>query len=304
MFRKSLLLLGLAWMYLACSPEKSQPKSSLSVIATVDTTKVRIGEKIHFKVSTVGSVGMTIQYPTLELLSDSVQYHDFNYIQNQNGIVGISCEISYWDTGTYWTPAYEIQVLNKDSTYNYSLSADPIQIDVISSIILGGQTTIRPIKGPVPVSGLFPMKLSIMVGLLLFLIGTMIWIWKKRIHISPEVNRKEIIIKDPFEEAISRLNQLEHETNVKLFYVELSYLLRELVERVFYIRTLEMTTLEISENGHLFQLDKSIFKNWVSQLEKADLVKYAKYVPDLDSCGRDRRWASQFIHEIKVLSEI
>ena len=304
MFNKAILIIGFVLFSIACDSEKDNPQSSLTIIASVDTTQARIGEKIRYKVITDGNKGKIIQYPVLEQLSDSVQYQSFAFIQNKSDTVGITCEISYWDTGTFWTLAYQIQILNNDSTPNYTLRADPIQINILSTITPRQQPSIKPIKGPVPVSEPFPIKIISRIGLLLILMGTMVWVWRKRIQTTPGLKLNDKIKIDPFEQANERLLLLKTETNIKLFYVELSHLLRELVERVFFIRTLEMTTQEILENETLFQMEKRLFTSWISQLEKSDLVKYAKYVPSLESCDQDRRLASDFIQKIKMLSEI
>ena len=297
-------MIGFILFNIACHSEKEILQSPLTIVASVDTTQVRIGEKIRYKVLAEGSEDKIIQYPVLKQLSDSVQYQSFTFILNNTDTLGVTCEISYWDTGTFWTPAYQIQILNNDRNPSYSLRADQIQINVLSTITPGQQSPIKPIKGPVPVSEPLPIKIISMIGLLLVLMGTMVWVWKKRIQPPPVSKLHDIIMVDPLIQANERLSLLDPEANIKIFYVELSYLLRELVERVFYIRTLEMTTQEISENEDLFQMDAQLFSSWISLLEKSDLVKYAKYTPSLDLCNQDRSWASDFVQKIKMLSEI
>jgi hypothetical protein len=251
-----------------------------------------------------GTAGKIIDFPSLSILSDSMAINHFAHIHEKDNISGIRCEIVFWDTGKFYTPEYQIHILNQDSSVQYSLSANPIQIEILSSITSGDQLNIRPIKGPVSVRALFPLRLLILFGLLLILLGFMFWIWKKRVGEVKHVPQKIILKKDPFERANERLEQCESQADIKLFYVELSYLMRELMEYVFYIRTLEMTTTEIENHAKLFSLKKELFEEWILLLKKADLVKYAKLLPEQTDCKNDLKWVKGFIDDIKVLSEI
>ena len=80
----------------------------------------------------------------------------------------------------------------------------------------------------------------------------------------------------PHENAKNRLLYLDTNGFSKDFYFELSHITRQFVEKSFYIRALEMTTEEISENENIFNMNDDIFHEWVNLLQKADLIKFAK----------------------------
>ena len=79
----------------------------------------------------------------------------------------------------------------------------------------------------------------------------------------------------PHELAKNRLLHLDTNGFSKEFYSELSHITRQFVEKSYYIRALEMTTEEISENKNIFKMNDDIFSEWVNLLQKADLCKFA-----------------------------
>ena len=95
--------------------------------------------------------------------------------------------------------------------------------------------------------------------------------------------------------ANNRLLQLDTNGFSKEFYSELSHITRQFVEKSCYIRSLEMTTEEISENKNIFKMNDDIFSEWVSLLQKADLIKFAKKSTPISEMEDDKNVAFNII---------
>tara|TARA_B100001093_G_scaffold215941_1_gene207225 strand:+ start:673 stop:1065 length:393 start_codon:yes stop_codon:yes gene_type:complete len=101
-------------------------------------------------------------------------------------------------------------------------------------------------------------------------------IWRRRLVRKHRKNLSNIQ-KNPFEIAKDRISSIKTTGFTKEIYVELSHIIREFIENVQYLNALEMTTEEIKQNKNIFSLNDDNFNELVQFLEKADLIKYAKF---------------------------
>ena len=124
----------------------------------------------------------------------------------------------------------------------------------------------------------------------------MIFIWTKRKSSTQitSIGKNQI---SPYKLANNRLLHLDTNGFSKEFYYELSHITRQFVERSFYIRALEMTTEEISENENIFKMNDDIFSQWVRLLQKADLIKYAKKSTPMSEMEDDKNIAFNIIEK-------
>ena len=130
---------------------------------------------------------------------------------------------------------------------------------------------------------------------MLFFISLMIFILTKRR--SPTKTRGNIKNQiSPYKFANNRLLHLDANGFSKEFYSELSHITRQFVEKSCYIRALEMTTEEISQNENIFKMNDDIFSEWVSLLKKADLIKFAKKSTPMSEMQDDKNVAFNIIN--------
>ena len=85
-------------------------------------------------------------------------------------------------------------------------------------------------------------------------------VWRRREYNILEVGNN-ITQKSPIEFARSKLISTNTNGFSKEFYIEISYITREFVEKSSFVRTLEMTTDEIKLNHNIFLVNKNIFSN-------------------------------------------
>jgi len=252
----------------------------------LDTNEAFVGEVIKWSI-TIDNIGdRKIGYPNLEIYTDSITLRDQNLLQENGKIFGIQFELMFWDTGLFNTPVYHIEVLNDSSDIEFSLQAPSLDIQINSILASNGENLLRPLLGPVPVKWVLPFKIILSWLLFFGLIIGMMWTWKKRKKIKYS-NLNYPIIETPEERANGRINELNISGFSKEFYTSLSHISREYMETKYFVRALEMTTLEIIEHRNLFPIDDQKFEAWVSILQFSDMVKYAREIPNAVQINSD-----------------
>ncbi|MDP7036728.1 MAG: hypothetical protein QF453_02225, partial [Candidatus Marinimicrobia bacterium] len=153
---------------------------SLSIVSELDTTQGFIGDIFQWTIKVEGQNDQAIRFPELEVSNDTISIRNQTLMHENGKLIGIEFEIVAWDTGDFITPDYGLEILKTDGTRDYSISANPIHYSVGSILNLSENTEYRPLKGPVSVKGIFPLK-TILLSIVLFAtLGSMIWIWNQR----------------------------------------------------------------------------------------------------------------------------
>ena len=260
---------------------------SINVSSEIDTSVGNIGDIITWKIIANNSNQNNVILPDLNLKGDSISIRSQRSILTDKGELGKVFEIAFWDTGRFHTPQYQISILNNEGDVKYDIEVEKLYLDIVSVINPTMDKIARPIKKPVPVKGIWPLKAISAMILNLIIIFAIYWIWKKRLkNIGQEPVYESI--EAPIDKAKRRLSDLNEKGFVKEFYTELSHITREFVEYSTYIRALEMTTEEIIQNKDLFPLDLDSFNDWTTLLLKADMVKYAKQPVEYSEMVLDR----------------
>ena len=269
---------------------------STIVSSELDTTQGYIGDVVNWTVLVDNAENRRIQFPELFLQDDTVSVRTQKLLYNKGIVTGITFELVFWDTGKFQTPAYQVDILNDSDTVISSIAPEPIELTIVSLLASTGNSDFRPIKGPVPVRSLFPLRLTVLGILAIFLIACIYWTWSQRINVKYQRN-EYLTSKSPREKAIRRLKELNINGFAKEYYAELSHISREYVEYSTFIRALEMTTKEINDNRNLFPINDKMFADWVKTLLIADLVKYARAIPDSTQMDLDHQKIICFIEQ-------
>ena len=177
------------------------------------------------------------------------------------------------------------------------MDAQRILLNIESLLGQNDSIKTRPLKGPVEVSKVIPYKLIIRTISLIFLIILAVFIWNMRRYNTIKVDNN-INQKTPLEVARSKLMLIDCNGFSKEFYIQISHITREFVEKFCFIRTLEMTTNEIKLNKNIFLANQNIFSKWIDLLEKADLIKFAKNEATVSEMEKDKKIALNIIENI------
>ncbi len=248
----------------------------MQITSELDTSLASVGDQVVWSIR-LNNIerNLSLEFPRLELKSDSISIISQSNILDNNLIIGQSFKLSFWETGDFLTPFYYVKAINNINKDEFNFEPERLSVKVIS--VLGGNSTndIRPLKGPVPVDSIFPMVSFIKIIIIFFFISLMIFIWTRRKSSKKIMSNIKNQI-SPHEFAKDRLLRLDTNGFSKEFYSELSHITRQFVEKSYYVRALEMTTEEIGQNENIFEMNDDIFSEWISLLQKADLIKFAK----------------------------
>lgn len=270
---------------------------SIAIVSNLDTTQGFIGDVFLWTVKVEGQKDESVQFPNLGDLSDTLSIRNESLIYENGKLVGIQFEIMAWDTGLFVTPDFDVHILKVDGTIDFSLSTIPIRFFVRSILVLAENPEFRPMKGPIPVKGIFPIKTVILSLILLTMLGSIIWTWKQRREIQYQ-KVDYLIMESPEDRAKRRLGELNESGLSKKYYADLSHISREYIETKYFVRALEMTTEEINEFRSLFPLEDGLFSDWAQFLSEADKVKYAREIPTSEKMSADKEKISSFISQV------
>lgn len=263
------------------------------VRAAFDTSRIYIGDQIHFSVTVEQPSGIKLDLPSLkDTLTRSIDILSGPVVDSSvisPGRIKISKQylVTSFDSGMYFVkPVYaELKDANGIKRYysDYSiLEVARVKIappDSSSKIF----DIVSPYRAPVTLGEIFPW-------ILLFFIAALV-VWAV-IRFGPRLKKKEKetftpeIIEPAHIIAFRELEKLREEKlwqagEVKKYYTRLTEILRQYLENRFGVFSLELTTSETLEALVITGFRKDETYNILkSVLNSADLVKFAKYKPE------------------------
>ena len=173
-------------------------------------------------------------------------------------------------------------VLNGDTVWSKSLSlkvVQPFKIDTASHKI----ADIKPVFNSKFNWGSFFLR--VLLGfIILGLLVALYFVYEKFIKKKPILSDKQIKLLLPAHVvALNQLDKIKQEKSwqqgrYKEYHTELTDVVREYIERMFDINSMEMTSEEILDHLRWLKLEKkSAYLNLQQILNLADLVKFAKW---------------------------
>jgi hypothetical protein len=184
------------------------------------------------------------------------------------------------------------------------IESEPLTIHV-SSVIAAEQPSLalaKPLAPPLPpkTSRSYLPWIAAAIALVLALAGFAVWIWRRGRKADPLSPREQA------ERELTRLaeNDLARR-DVKLFYVELTGVVRRYVEQTSGVRAPERTTEEfLSEIGRSHHFTPDERTRLQEFLESADLVKFAARRPRREDIEASVARARDFINQAAQRPEV
>ncbi len=265
---------------------------NVNVSASFDSTKIFIGDQIKFTVTVDQPSNQRLTLPFLrdtlcrniEILSGPVT----DTVAGKNGNVKVIQKylITSYDSGFYQVPPVFAELKNSQGIKRFY--SDYSQLRVMRVKIAPADTTAKffdivgPYRAPVTLGEILPWILIAAIA------GVLIWYVVRYIRSRRKLRAGEVPVINPDPAHIIALRALERlrekklwqKGETKVYYTELTMILRQYLQNRFSVYSLELTTDETLEilartgfqkNGAYNQL-KTI-------LTGADLVKFAKYKP-------------------------
>jgi hypothetical protein len=274
------------------------------VRAELDTSSALIGDQINLRLIVSKPASAQVNFPFLrdtlspkvEIISisaiDTASHISDTFILHQNLL------ISVFDTGFFEIPPLDFP-LNFHGVQD-TLRTLPIFFRVYA---VKTDSTLRDIKAIYKV----PLSFREITPYLLLLIAIGILTWFLIYYLKKRKKGERLMsVRNPLEPpdviALRALQKLKEEkpwmyNKVKYFHIRISEILRVYIEQRFHIPALEQTTDEILSSLKPTMCKDSEISRLSSVLKLADLVKFAKVIPDIEEDAKQLSAASEFVVE-------
>ena len=266
--------------------------SNISITTKLDTNEILIGDQFKFSLEVHRDKQTEIIWPDLGKAIQVDSTREIEVLSFQTDTVNqneMSREIrtyvlTVFDSGYYVIPPASFKYRNSPDD-SFSIATSEPMLLTVKGIEVDTAAAIKPIKEPLTM----PFKLSeiikeiaIGVGVLALIAGVILYLSlrKKKPVIIKRFVRKE----PPHEIALNKLRELEEKKlwqqgDVKLYYSELSEIIREYIEGRYNIPALESTTDEIMDRIQITGISNKLREDFRIMLQTSDLVKFAKASP-------------------------
>ena len=277
------------------------------VTSSIDSTTIKIGEELRYRIQVdadTTSVVVFSEEQTFQPLEMINSYPVDSATKGNSYKLTKTYGLTQFDSGVYTIPKQKI-IIGKKAFYTDSLKVwvNPVIVDTTKQKLFD----IKPIKD-VPKSrskiwaylAFFLLTLMAIAGLIF------LFIWRKK----PLTDAEKTAALPPYERARLALEKLNEDhyfqnENIKLFYSNLTLILRQYLDEKVYDQSLESTTdelvfrLKTLQAANQINLSENTLRNIETILKRADLVKFAKSEPDFELAKLDKNTIGLEIKQVK-----
>jgi len=271
----------------------------------VDTTAIRIGEQIQFKIAVNETANVV--FPKLQLDSlgkvEVVEALPTDTLKNR---LEKKYLLTSFDSGVYVIPQQMVLVNNnKFLTDSLMLDVATVKVDTTKQKMFPIKSIQREPKTFDDYKHLFwwLIPIFIIIAIILYFV-----LRKKEKKEAPKVYVA------PIQEALERLKELDEkhlleQNKIKIYYSELTDIVRTYIEKDINIPALESTTNELIETINDFNqssklgISKETIKDLKEILLSADLVKFAKSKPIVEEIKGHRNLSERILQNLKPVQE-
>lgn len=273
-----------------------------------DTTSLMIGDQIKFEIKVKTDSLNTVVFPEGQTFTplELVEANSIDTVKDK-GVITYSkiYHLTQFDSGSYTIPKQKIVIGNQ------VFFTDTLKTQFNAVAVDTTKQKLYEIKPKVRVSKSYP-KLLKQLGLLaisLIVLGVLLYIFlfrkksltkEEQLALLPSYDRAKLAIKSINQEDYISAN------NVKGYYSDLTFALKKYVDEKVFSKALECTTeefifkLKATQKSGDINLSKSAITSLESVLKRADLVKFAKSIPDVTVLESDKSSVDNKIDEIKA----
>jgi len=274
----------------------------------VDTTSIRIGEQITYKINIKIDSLDEITFPKAKDFAPFELIKEFkvdtNYL-DKKFIISKQFALTYFDSGTYYIPSQKLTLLNKEFELDsFEIIINPVKTDTTKQ----GLYDIKPImKSNTQIDFIFWFYILILITVICAFI-----FFRNKIFSFFTIQKLEVEYLTPYEKAVIELSKIKKltylsELDIKTYYSDLTFVIRNFIEEKIINNALECTTKELIQKLSLLKTTKklnfsnSTLKNIEDVFSRADLVKFAKYQPETQSALIDLETLTKELENIKSI---
>jgi len=264
------------------------------LLVAVDSTELRIGEKINIRYQIKGDSLSQIQFTEQPNFAPFELLEDFplDTLRSQaHYLFTKKYALIQFDSGTYWIPKQKILINGVGAiSDSISIRVNTVLVDTLKQPLFDIKPLVAVKRG---YKKLTQQILITVFGLILLILAVflVLRVQKKLIE-----KRKGL---PPFDRALLELKALEEERprlqeEYKSYYSKLTDVVRRYLEEEANITALESTSkellkkLELLKDSGKLDLDGETLRSLKRVLEHADLVKFARSAPEFEVATNDR----------------
>ena len=267
-----------------------------SVTSSVDTTFIKIGEQINFKVTVEADSTAQVIFPEGQTFSplETVEAFKTDTTRKRDRMtLEKTYALTQFDSGVYKLPTQRIEINGKGYfTDSLLVNVATVPVDTIAQKMFDIKPLIDVDKNNARV-----LKILLWVLLGLAVIGGLVyWFFFRKKPLTEE--EKEALL-PPYDRALLELKRLENskyliQDEYKKYYSELTDIVRSYLEEDAHVSALESTTnqlidkLELMKDAGELKLEEATIQQFKKILQTADLVKFARSKPAITIAEQDR----------------
>lgn len=299
----------MALVILLASADLASGQGEISLSASVDKAVITIGDLITYTVTVNRENGVEVKLPTLGQNLGGFEIRDYKVIPSteKDGRVidRVDYTISTFEVGEFQIPPVDIAYTVPPDTVQKVLRTESINITV-ESVKPSEEGDVQDIRPPweIPFNWR-PVVIGVSLGLLILLLMVgLFFYFKKKKRGESILPRKIEPPRPPHEIAYKELESLGasdllERGEVKLYYSEISDIIRRYVEGRYEIVALELTTRQLLDGLRAVQIDEDIIIIFRNFLQECDLVKFAKMVPSAEGNEGIMKMAVRIVDETR-----
>ena len=281
--------------------------SAGQVASSIDSTAIKIGEELRYRIQVdVDSTSLVVfseeqTFQPLEIINsypiDSTKKGGYYKLTKTYGL-------TQFDSGVYIIPKQKIIIGDKVFyTDSLKVQVNPVVVDTTKQKLFD----IKPITDVQRTRSNLWAYIALVLLALLAVTGLVYWFfWRKK----PLTEAEKIAALPPYERAKLALEKLDEDhyfqnEDVKMFYSDLTLILRQYFDEKVYDQSLESTTdelvfrLKTLQAANQISLGANTIRNIETILKRADLVKFAKSKPDFELAKLDKGTIGLEIKQVK-----
>ncbi|HKK12874.1 MAG TPA: hypothetical protein VJ945_08570, partial [Flavobacteriaceae bacterium] len=277
------------------------------VTSSVDSTKIKIGAQITYKIQVEADSTDLVIFPEGQTFSplEMIESYKIDTLKKDSKYDFIKkYALTQFDSGAYTIPRQKVIIGDKTFfTDSLKVEVNDVTIDTTKQ----GLYDIKPIIEVEKSPSNFWRNLVVILLILAVVSALIYWfVWRKK----PLTEEEQIALLPPYDRAkmaLKKLDESQYLQNaaIKEYYSELTFIIRRYLDEKVYDRALESTTdelifrLQLLKDGNQVELSNDDIKNLETIFKRADLVKFAKSKPDIALAEVDRNTIDIEIDHVK-----
>lgn len=303
------LLAGSTRLQAQTGPDTVNSIPGITITTSVDKAEVFIGDLITYEVTIEHDSSITLVPPPLGANLGAFDVKDYEpdkgrKLEGGRTQTTTTFVLSTFTTGDYVIPPVPILFELPDKTRKVML-AEAVPIKVKSMLENAGDSVdIKPAKAPyefkrnwVPYYILGGLLLALLIGVILW------WRLRKKTQSGAAVDLRPAWEIAYEELALLQTGSLLADEKYKEYYIELTEIVRGFLGRIYRVTVLDMTTEEFLAVFKSMDLPDGLYTQTSDLLTHADLVKFAKLIPERDRAEQDFEAAHMIVSLVRAEEE-